>query len=64
MSENGKKQYGYVCFWKGKRFEVYAESSYAAQKKCAEQYKIKKAHEITVVLAEKDGQPVVHIPTF
>jgi hypothetical protein len=55
---------GYICFYKGKRYEIHAESSYAAQQKCAAEHKIKKAHEITVVLAEKDDQPVIHTPDF
>jgi len=55
---------GYVCFYKGKRFEIYADSSYAAQKKCAEQHRIKKSYDITVVLAEKNGEQVTHKPLF
>ena len=51
---------GYICLWRGKRFEVYANTTFEAQKKCAEQNKIKKAFEITVMLAEKDGKPVIH----
>ena len=53
---------GYVCFYKGKRTEVYAESSYKARQKAAEIFKAKRALDVTVVLAEKDGAPVVHIP--
>ena len=52
--------YGYVCFYKGKRIEVYADSSYAAQQKAAAQFKAKKPYEVTAVLAEKNGQPVIH----
>jgi len=61
---NGKN--GYVCFYKGKRFEVHADTSYEAQKKCAAENKIpdKKQYLITVVLAEKDGEEVVHLPLF
>lgn len=55
---------GYICFHKGKKYEIYAESTYAAQKKCALENKIKKAYEITVVLAEENGEPVTHIPAF
>ena len=47
--------YGYVCFYKGKRIEVYADSSYAAQQKAAAQLKAKKPYEVNVMLAEKDG---------
>ena len=53
--------YGYVCFYKGKRIEVYAETSYAAQQKAAAQFKARKPYEVNVMLAEKDGKPVVHV---
>jgi hypothetical protein len=51
---------GYVCFYKGKRIEVYADSSYQAQTKAAEQFKTRKSYEVTVVLAEKDGEVYEH----
>lgn len=53
--------YGYVCFYKGKRIEVYADSTYAAQQKAALLFKAKKSYEVNVMLAEKDGEPVVHV---
>jgi len=53
---------GYIAFYKGKQIEVYANSSYEAQKKAAEQFKAKKAWEVTVKLAEKDGEQVTHKP--
>jgi hypothetical protein len=53
---------GYICFYKGKQFEVYANTSYEAQRKCAKENNIKKSYEITVVLAEKEGDQVVHKP--
>ena len=59
-AEDGKN--GYVGFYKGKRFEVYANTTYEAQKKIAAQNKIKHSYNITVKLAEKDGKPVVHLP--
>lgn len=49
---------GYVAFYKGKRAEVYAATSYEAQQKAAAIFKARKAYEITVVLAEKDGKQV------
>jgi len=55
---------GYVCFYKGKRFEVYAETSYDAQCKVAIEHKIKDRHNITVVLAELNGKQVTHIADF
>lgn len=51
---------GYIAFYKGKQIEVHAENSYQAQQKAAEKFKAKKSYEVTVVLAEKDGEPVVH----
>ena len=53
---------GYICFWRGKQIEVYADSSYAAQLKAAAILKAKKSYEITVVLAERAGAPVTHQP--
>lgn len=55
---------GYICLYRNKRFEVYAESTYAAQQKCAKENKIKKSYEISVYLAEQNGEPVTHIPAF
>lgn len=51
---------GYVAFYKGKRTEVYAATSYEAQQKAAAFFKAKKSYDVTVVLAEKGGAPVVH----
>lgn len=54
---------GYVAFYKGKQTEVWAKTSYEAQKKAAEFFKAKKSYEVTVALAEKaDGSEVVHTP--
>lgn len=53
---------GYVCFYKGQRVEVEAETSYAAQVAAAQKLKVPSAKRsgVTVVLAEKNGEPVVH----
>lgn len=61
---------GYVCMWKGKRCEVYANTTYEAQKKATEEFKKvagrKKVngYDITVVLAELNGKQVTHTPTM
>lgn len=55
---------GYVCFYKGNRYEIYAESSFAAQCMCAANHNIKKRYDITVILAEKNGKAVTHTPDF
>ena len=52
--------HGYVCFFKNKRTEVYASTSREAQTKAAAFFKARKQYEVTVVLAEKGGVPVVH----
>lgn len=54
---------GYIAFYKGKKLEVHASTSYEAQKKAADQFKAKKSYEVTVMLAEKDGKQVTHSTT-
>ena len=51
---------GYIAFYRGKQLEVFADSSYAAQQKAAALFRARKAYEVTVVLAERDGQQVEH----
>ena len=61
MTTQQAGNYGYVCFYKGKRHEVYAPSSYAAL--CAAQlyFRTTKGYEVTVVLCERpDGSQVEH----
>ncbi len=55
---------GYKAFYSGKTCEVYAETSFAAQKKAAEQFKAKKSYEVTVILCEKAGEQVTHNPAI
>lgn len=67
MAINEKKpgDCGYVCFYKGKRIEVYANGTYAAQKLAAAHFKAKKSYDVNVILAERaDGSTVEHTPTF
>ena len=52
--------YGYVCFYRSKRLEVYAGTSHEAQQKAAALFKARKTYEVSVCLAEIDGQPVLH----
>lgn len=51
---------GYICFYRGKKIEVVADTLLQARDKAALQFKAKKPYEVTVVLAEKDGVPVTH----
>jgi hypothetical protein len=53
---------GYVCFYRGKRCEVHATTTYEAQKKAAVVFKAKKTYDVSVTLAEKDGETVIHKP--
>ena len=59
-----EKLNGYVGLYKGRQFECYAKTSYEAQQKMAKEHRVKKAYNITVVLAEQDGKQVVHTPSF
>ena len=51
---------GYIAFYKGKQLEVKANSSYEAQQKAAQMFRARKSYEVTVILAEKNGQQVTH----
>ena len=57
---------GYICYWKTKKVEIHADTSYGAQQKAVVEFqklagrKKVKEHDITVMLAEKDGQQVTH----
>lgn len=55
---------GYKAFWKGKTTEVYAATTYEAQRLAAAKLgvKPKKNYEVAVVLCEKDGVTVTHNP--
>lgn len=55
---------GYIALYKGKRIEVYAETSYEAQKKAATEFRAKKSYEVHVYLCEKDGKEIVHTADF
>ena len=51
---------GYIAFYKGRKIEVRAATSYEAQQVAAKVFKARKSYEVTVVLSEKDGEQVVH----
>jgi hypothetical protein len=58
---------GYVCFsHNGKEAEVYANSSYEAQRLAVAYFKPPKSkkHLVHVMLAEKNGETVVHDPSI
>lgn len=53
---------GYKAFFNGKEHDVYAETLLQAKEKAIEHFKPAKSkrHMVSVVLCEKDGQPVLH----
>lgn len=55
---------GYIAFYKGKRIEVYAPTLYEAQKLATRRFRARQPYEVTVVLAEKDGEQVTHDPSI
>lgn len=57
-----KKANGYIAFYKGKRVDVRADTSLEARDLAAHYWRVKKKHEVTVMLAEKNGEQIVHSP--
>lgn len=55
---------GYKAFYKGKELDIYANSSYEAQKLAAAQFKAKKSYDVSVILCEKSGSQVIHNPSI
>ena len=52
----------YIAFYKGKQIEVKALRSYDAQLAAAKIFKARKTYDVTVMLAAKDDEPVIHEP--
>lgn len=52
----------YIAFYKGKQITVNALRSYDAQLIASRLFKAKKSYEVTVMLASKDDEPVIHNP--
>lgn len=57
-----KSTYGYICFYNWKQYECYADSLYGAKQKAIAFFRppVKKQHMISVMLAEKNGETVIH----
>ena len=53
---------GYKAFYKGKSIDVYAETSHKAQQEAARIFKAKKEYQVTVILCEKSGEQITHVP--
>lgn len=55
---------GYIAMYKGRRTEIYAETSYKAQQIAATFFKAKKSWEVDVYLCEQNGNEVIHTADF
>lgn len=59
----------YICFWKNEKLELYAKTTYGAQRDATVLFqkntkkKVKPA-DITVVLSDLDGKNVTHSPAM
>lgn len=51
---------GYICIYRNNTIEVHANTGYEAQKIAAEKLKARKSYEVSVYLAEKNGEEYVH----
>ena len=53
---------GYIAYYDGQQTEIYADTSYDAQKKAIDFFNPpeSKKHTVTVMIAEKDGEQVTH----
>jgi hypothetical protein len=56
----GEFMNSYLCFYNRRMIEVHASTSYEAQQKAAVMFGIKKGYKVTVLLAEKNGEQVIH----
>jgi hypothetical protein len=56
----------YKAWHKGRTIEVKADTSYGAQIKAADEFKLppKRRREVSVLLVESGGKPVVHVADF
>lgn len=54
----------YHALYKGKKIEIMADTSFAAQKSAAVTFKAKKAYEVDVYLVDLGGAAVSHNPSI
>ena len=65
----GIEMNGYIGLYKGKRYEIHANTSYQAQQQLqvliqATTRRKVKGNDISVLLAEKNGEQVIHTPAM
>jgi hypothetical protein len=64
--DHATQKLGFISFYKDERHEVYAPTRYEASEKALLHFQRKyprrkiKQHEVTSMLAERSGEPVVH----
>jgi hypothetical protein len=51
---------GYIALYRGRRAEISADTSYEAQQKAVAIFKARKVWEVSIYLAEKNGETVTH----
>lgn len=51
---------GYIAYYRGRSIEVHSDTSLHAQEQAAVTFKARKRWEVTVMLAELNGVPVIH----
>ena len=50
----------YIGLYKGKKKECYSDTSYHAQQILAKDFNAKNMYDVTVIIAEQEGKPVIH----
>ena len=53
----------YIAFYRSKKIEVQADTALVARDIAVKIFKARKSYDVTVVLAEKNGEVVVHSTT-
>ena len=60
----GKGKNGYIAMYKRKQVEVMADTQLEARDLAAKHFRARKPYEVNVMLAEKGGKQVTHMPMF
>lgn len=55
---------GYRAFYKNQSIEVYAATTFEAQKIAAQKMKAKKSYEVQIILCEVNGKPYTQSATL
>ena len=57
---------GYICFFSGKKIEIYANDLFDAKQTAVKSFKVSKKneHKVSVHLAEKAGEQIIQTADF